>query len=166
MNEAGFPTQLEAMTASDALVSGEDEGQLRAEGAGLRLHAVQLAGCEPHWMAEAARATGGKVITLDLKAEKQAYARTMLEKSGLLDYVEFRCGDALNLIAQMTETEVLGRRVEELTARLDEQGRFLADREFASDRLRTEATNAQRVEAEIRAALARAAAEKSKGASP
>lgn len=56
------------------------------------------------WMAEAARATGGKVITLDLKADKQAHARGMLEKAGLAAYVEFRCGDALKLIAQMTET--------------------------------------------------------------
>src|SRR2546421_11680938 len=58
------------------------------------------------------------------------------------------------VIAQMTESEVLGRRVEELTARLDEQGRFVADREFDSDRLRTQATAAQRTESEMRAALA------------
>jgi len=57
------------------------------------------------------------------------------------------------VIAQMTESEVLGRRVEELTSRLDEQGRFLADREFDSDRLRTQATAAQTTEAELRAAL-------------
>jgi predicted O-methyltransferase YrrM len=56
------------------------------------------------WMAEAARATGGKVITLDLKADKQAHARGMLEKAGLAGYVEFRCGDALELIAKMAET--------------------------------------------------------------
>src|SRR5262245_43041158 len=37
------------------------------------------------------------------------------------------------IIVQTTEAEVLGRRVQELSARLDEQGRFLADREFASD---------------------------------
>ena len=58
------------------------------------------------------------------------------------------------MIAQTTEAEILGRRVQELTARLDEQGRFLADNEFASDRLRNEATNAQKTEAEVRAALA------------
>ena len=58
------------------------------------------------------------------------------------------------MIAQTTEAEILGRRVQELTARLDEQGRFLADNEFASDRLRNEATSAQKTEAEVRAALA------------
>jgi predicted O-methyltransferase YrrM len=56
------------------------------------------------WLAEAARATQGKVITLDLKAEKQAYARSMLEKAGLAAHVEFRCGEALELIGKMGET--------------------------------------------------------------
>ena len=43
------------MVASDELVQGSDEAQLRAEGAGIEPHVVQLAGCEPRWMAEAAR---------------------------------------------------------------------------------------------------------------
>jgi chromosome segregation ATPase len=58
------------------------------------------------------------------------------------------------LVARMTEGEVLARRVEELTTRIDEQGRFLADHEFVADRLRSEASNARRAESEIRAALA------------
>jgi DNA repair exonuclease SbcCD ATPase subunit len=58
------------------------------------------------------------------------------------------------LIAQTTESEVLNRRVLELNSRLDEQGRFLADREFVSDKLRNEATTAQKTEADVRAALA------------
>ncbi len=44
--------------------------------------------------------------------------------------------------------------MQELTARLDEQGRFLADNEFASERLRTEATSVQKIEAALRAELA------------
>ena len=40
------------------------------------------------------------------------------------------------LTLHKTEAEILGRRVEELSARLDEQGRFLADYEFLSDRPR------------------------------
>jgi hypothetical protein len=40
------------------------------------------------------------------------------------------------LILHKTEAEILGRRVEELSARLDEQGRFLTDYEFLSDHLR------------------------------
>jgi len=54
------------------------------------------------WLAEAARATGGKVITLDLSAEKQRYAQSMLQKAGLDRYAEFRCGDALVLIQELT----------------------------------------------------------------
>jgi nifR3 family TIM-barrel protein len=47
------------MVASDELVQGSQEAQLRAEGSGIEPHVVQLAGCEPHWMAEAARVAEG-----------------------------------------------------------------------------------------------------------
>jgi chromosome segregation ATPase len=57
-------------------------------------------------------------------------------------------------MAQTTEAEILNRRGQELTSRLDEQSRFLADREFVADRLRGEAESAQKTEAEVRAALA------------
>jgi predicted O-methyltransferase YrrM len=50
------------------------------------------------WLAEAARATGGKVTTLDVAAHKQDYAREMLGKAGLADVVDFRTGDARELI--------------------------------------------------------------------
>ncbi len=53
------------------------------------------------WLAEAARATGGRVISLDLVAEKQDYARAMLAKAGLDRFVEFRAGDALDLITDL-----------------------------------------------------------------
>lgn len=55
------------------------------------------------WLADAARATGGRVITLDLVEEKQAYSRAMLERAGLVQFVTHRCGNALELIAQMSE---------------------------------------------------------------
>ena len=47
------------------------------------------------WLAEAARATGGKVTTLELHAGKVEYARAQMTKAGLADYVDFRLGDAL-----------------------------------------------------------------------
>jgi predicted O-methyltransferase YrrM len=56
------------------------------------------------WLADAARGTSGRVITLDVNARKQSYARSMLERAGLLDFVAFRCGDALESIDQMKET--------------------------------------------------------------
>lgn len=46
------------------------------------------------WLAEAARATGGKLITLDKAPYKHDYARTMLGKAGLSGQVDFRLGDA------------------------------------------------------------------------
>jgi tRNA-dihydrouridine synthase B len=57
------------MVASDAFVKGDEESRLRAEGAGILPHAVQLAGCEPHWMAEAARlaeANGADIIDINM----------------------------------------------------------------------------------------------------
>jgi predicted O-methyltransferase YrrM len=56
------------------------------------------------WLADAARATNGNLITMDVNAKKQAYARGMLERAGLAKYVVFRCGDALELIDEMKET--------------------------------------------------------------
>jgi len=57
------------MTAGDALAAGDAEARLRAEGPGLALHAVQLAGCEPPSMAEAARiaqASGADIIDINM----------------------------------------------------------------------------------------------------
>src|SRR6202521_339121 len=43
------------MTASEALAEGRPDALLRAEGQGIGIHVVQLAGCEPRWMAQGAR---------------------------------------------------------------------------------------------------------------
>jgi len=53
------------------------------------------------WLAEAARTTDGKVITLDVHAGKQEYARNALRKAGLADFVEFKLGDARESIAAL-----------------------------------------------------------------
>ena len=53
------------------------------------------------WLAAAARQTGGKVITLEIHAGKQQYARAALAKAGLADSVDFRLGDALETIAAL-----------------------------------------------------------------
>lgn len=45
-------------------------------------------------LADAARATGGKVISLEIHAEKQKSAMATIEKAGLKDFVDFRLGDA------------------------------------------------------------------------
>jgi tRNA-dihydrouridine synthase B len=57
------------MTASELLVQGRPDALLRAEGQGSGTHVVQLAGCEPHWMAEGARiaeASGAQIIDINM----------------------------------------------------------------------------------------------------
>jgi tRNA-dihydrouridine synthase B len=57
------------MTASSALVEGRSDARLRAEGSGVEVHVVQLAGCEARWMAEGAciaEANGATVIDINM----------------------------------------------------------------------------------------------------
>lgn len=55
------------MVASKELARADDEARLRAEGAGLDVHVVQLAGRDPQWMAEAARvAVGAGAAVVDI----------------------------------------------------------------------------------------------------
>lgn len=51
------------------------------------------------FLADAAKACGAKLVTVDVDAAKQDYARRMLERAGLAEAVEFRCGDALDIVA-------------------------------------------------------------------
>jgi predicted O-methyltransferase YrrM len=53
------------------------------------------------WLAEAARAIGGKVISLELRAAKVEHARAQLARAHLESCVEFRIGDALESLAQL-----------------------------------------------------------------
>lgn len=53
------------------------------------------------WLAEAAKKTGGRVTTLDVAANKQDYARAMLEKAGLAGLTDFRLGDALETLKSL-----------------------------------------------------------------
>ncbi|MFT8897725.1 MAG: class I SAM-dependent methyltransferase [Acetobacter sp.] len=55
------------------------------------------------WLSEAARATGGKLITMELHDYKSAYARDMAEKAGLADWIDFRVGDAVSMIGDLTQ---------------------------------------------------------------
>jgi len=53
------------------------------------------------WLADAARASGGRVITMELQDYKSAYAREMATKAGLADHIDFRVGDAVRMIAEL-----------------------------------------------------------------
>lgn len=55
------------------------------------------------WLAEAARATGGKLVTLEMAADKAEFARQRISAAGLAGHVEFKIGDALESIAALNE---------------------------------------------------------------
>lgn len=82
---------------------GEDVGRLmHALVVGLKAQViVELGtsfGYSALFLADAARKTGGKVFSYDVAAHKQAYARAQLERVDLAEFVEFRCGDAVELL--------------------------------------------------------------------
>jgi nifR3 family TIM-barrel protein len=57
------------MVASDEFVRGSEEARIRAEGEGVFPHVVQLAGCDPYWMGEAARlaeANGAAIVDINM----------------------------------------------------------------------------------------------------
>lgn len=57
------------MVASDEFVRGSEEARIRAEGQGVTPHVVQLAGCDPHWLGEAARlaeANGASIVDINM----------------------------------------------------------------------------------------------------
>lgn len=53
------------------------------------------------FLANAARLTGGQVITIDVADYKQASARESLSRAGLGEHVEWRLGDALEILAEL-----------------------------------------------------------------
>jgi tRNA-dihydrouridine synthase B len=57
------------MIASEQLADASPEAMLKVEGEGVGLHVVQLAGCEPRWLAEGARlaeAAGADIIDINM----------------------------------------------------------------------------------------------------
>lgn len=52
------------------------------------------------FLADAARQTGGKLYTYDNVERKHAYARERIEEAGLAEHVEWRLGDALELLRE------------------------------------------------------------------
>ena len=53
------------------------------------------------WLGEAARASGGRLITMELQDYKSRYAREMATKAGLADYIDHRVGDAVAMIGEL-----------------------------------------------------------------
>ena len=55
------------------------------------------------WLADAARTTCGRLITMELHAHKSEFAREMAHKAGLADYIDFKVGDAVQMIADVPD---------------------------------------------------------------
>ncbi len=53
------------------------------------------------WLAEAARASGGRLITMELHGYKSAFAREMAAEAGLAEHIDFKVGDAVRMIAEL-----------------------------------------------------------------
>jgi len=53
------------------------------------------------WLGAAARETGGRLTTMELHEHKAAHARSMAEKAGLASYIDFRLGDAVEMIQSL-----------------------------------------------------------------
>src|SRR5262245_16174149 len=56
------------------------------------------------WLAEAARETGGKVISIEIHSAKQERARSAVQDARLSEFVDFRLGDARDTLAKMSES--------------------------------------------------------------
>jgi len=54
------------------------------------------------WLAEAARASGGRVTTMELQDYKSKHAREMAEQAGLASHIDFRVGDAVKMIGELS----------------------------------------------------------------
>lgn len=68
-HSSGASLVVSEMVASDDFVRGCEETRLRAEGSGIDPHVVQIAGCDPHWMGEAARlaeASGAAIVDINM----------------------------------------------------------------------------------------------------
>jgi predicted O-methyltransferase YrrM len=93
-----------ATNLDDLLLSvGREAGTLLyllATGAGSRriLELGTSYGYSTVWLAAAARTTGGKVVSLELKEFKIEHARQALTRAGLSSRVEFHAGDCLETL--------------------------------------------------------------------
>jgi tRNA-dihydrouridine synthase B len=101
VSQLGAGLVVSEMTASDALVEGRRNAVLRAEGQGTGIHVVQLAGCEPHWMAEGVRIAedaGAEIIDINMGcpakhvANKQSGSALMRDLDHALTLIDATVG--------------------------------------------------------------------------
>jgi predicted O-methyltransferase YrrM len=76
---------------------------IKAAGAKTILELGMSYGYTSIYLAEAARATGGRVITTEIHPDKIVYAKAMHKKAGLEGLIEIREGDALKTLSAAKE---------------------------------------------------------------
>jgi predicted O-methyltransferase YrrM len=54
------------------------------------------------FLADAAKAVGAQIISLEIADYKQAFAADMMARAGLSDVVEFQCGNAVELLGEIS----------------------------------------------------------------
>ena len=96
------------------------------------------------------------------RGDAESLAKASTDARGKLDELAVRANELeRQLVVQTTETEIMGRRVQELETRLGDQGRLLAERGFEIERLRGELATAQSIEADLREEIDNAGARNS-----
>jgi chromosome segregation ATPase len=99
-----------------------------------------------------------KDIELRLRREREdadAASENLIEARTNLSNLGTRTTELeRQLLIQTTEAEVLNRRVQELEARLGDQGRMLVDRDYQIAKLTSEVDAARQIEADLRGELA------------
>jgi predicted O-methyltransferase YrrM len=99
------PANPSAAALDDRLLAvGPDTGQLlnilaKSQKAPAILELGTSYGYSAIWLADAARAAGGRLVTMELHDYKSDYARQMSVKAGLAGHVDFEVGDAVSMIA-------------------------------------------------------------------
>ncbi len=94
----------DATRNSRMLAIGEEAGRflnllVKTAGARSLLELGTSVGYSTIWLAEAARAHGGRITTVDENEDKTRQAREYLAAAGLAEVVEFVTGDALETVA-------------------------------------------------------------------
>jgi chromosome segregation ATPase len=91
------------------------------------------------------------------RGDSAAATGALTEARGKLEGLGARTGELeRQVLAHTTEAELLNKRVQELEARLGDQGRLLAERDYEIERLRGEAERARNTESDLRSELANA----------
>lgn len=100
------------------------------------------------FLADAARAVGAQVVTMELADYKQAHAREQLTEAGLADVIDFRLGDAVAMTQGDAGTfdfalldiwkELYLPCFEALYPKLDEEGVICADNMITPEMARPE----------------------------